>query len=210
MQNQPCCPDFNWTVKTTEGRYINPLMSSFLAERPDLLSKLSHIPVLTVCHLAEPKTDLKLAAVLWARPHTHTLDYTVIPAEKPNQCEEIYSTSCLSEWLPLRQRCPTNGSFCTSLYSGTKGQLKCVCVRWLRHSTAFFPKAFTYKSRVSDTRGAAKSNKHTKKMERGFTRRAWESFRFRKRGEEFKSTDEIKTPHKWRTYERGENELGQR
>lgn len=31
-----------------------------------------------------------------------------------------------------------------------------------------------------------------KKMERGFTRRAWESFRFRKRGEEFKSTDDIK------------------
>lgn len=30
-------------------------------------------------------------------------------------------------------------------------------------------------------------------MERGFTRRAWESFRFRKRWEEFKSTDEIKT-----------------
>lgn len=39
------------TLETSDGLSIKRVISSFLAQQPDLLSKFPHIPVLTVCPL---------------------------------------------------------------------------------------------------------------------------------------------------------------
>lgn len=160
-------------------------MGSYLAKQPDMLSKLLHS-----CsdHLSPRWTKDRLEFScrrhrgFWPRPHARTHAQNKQLSQQRSQINArrfiptaVWVTDCRSVSAALS----TNGSFCISLYSGTKGQLKCVCVRaWGDYDipALFFPKAFTYKSRVSNTHCAAKSNKHTKKMESCFTQGAWESF----------------------------------
>lgn len=172
-------------------------MGSFLAKQPDMLSKLLHS-----CsdHLSPCWTKDRLEFScrrhrgLWPRPHACT-EYTVIPAEKLNQCKEIYSNSCLSDWLSLRQRCTFNKRVFLHLSVQWHKRTTQVCVREVITTfQRFFPKAFTYKSRVSNTHGAAKSNKHTKKWKAASHREHGKvSDHFQKLGEEFNSMDKIKT-----------------
>lgn len=68
---------------------------------------------LSVCHLVVPKRGLEWVVVAGqaygqtTHSCTHT-EYTLIRAEKTNQCSEICSNSCLSDWLSLRQCCTFN------------------------------------------------------------------------------------------------------
>lgn len=84
------------------------------------------------------------------------------------------SNSCVSEWLSITAADATIGSFCVYPYSDTKGQLKCVCVKWLQHSTASAT-PFTRKSRVTATPGQW-NHTNTQKTQSHYTQRAWESF----------------------------------
>lgn len=121
-------------------------MGSFLAKQPDTLSKLLHS-----CsdHLSPCWTKDRLEFScrhhrgLWPRPHARTHAQNTQLSQQRSQINArrfiptaVRVTDCRSVSAALS----TSGSFCTSLYSGTKGQLKCVCVRWLRHSSAFFLK----------------------------------------------------------------------
>lgn len=70
----------------------------------------------------------------------------------------VWVTDCLS----IRTAHSTNGSFCLYLDRGTKEQLKCVCVRWLQHSTAFFSCSIHTQIQGYWHSGAVKSHKRTK------------------------------------------------
>lgn len=162
--------------------YKAGLQRLFLAQQPTLLSKSSHIPLLPLC-LSPRHTKKRLGmscccwTSLWARPHTHAHTQNTHWSEQRKQINArrsvptaVWVTDCLS----IGAAHSTNGSFCVYLYSGTKGQLKCVCVRWLQHSTAFSA-PFTHKSRVTDT-PEQRNHTNMQKTQSCYTQRAWESF----------------------------------
>lgn len=109
---------------------------------------------------------------LWVRPHTHA--HKLIPAEKTNQCQEMCSNSCLSDWLSLHQNCTFNKWLSLSL-SGQKDNSS-VCA-WSDYSIPllFFPAPFTHKSRVTDT-PEQWNHTNAQKTQREYTQGAWESF----------------------------------
>lgn len=146
---------------------------SFLAQQ---FTTLSHIPV---CHVVKPNWDLEWLVVIGrasgARPHTpiHTYRiHTHWPQQrslKRSDPTAVWVSDCLSvtaaDW--------TIGSFCVVLYTDTEGQLECVCVRWLQHSSAAsIP--FTRKSRVTNT-PEQRNHTNTQKAQSCYTQGAWET-----------------------------------
>lgn len=162
-------PSDGWSIKTFHqfipGRAARSAVQTSTHSCPDRLS-----PCLT------KETWNELPSLLGTHMHTHTQNTRWFQQRNQINARFIPTAVWVTECPSVSVVLSTNGSFCTFMYSGTKGQLKGVCVRRLQHSSALFPKAFTYKSRVGDTLVAAKSNKHTKKTESCFTQRPWESF----------------------------------
>lgn len=161
--------------------YKAGLQRLFLAQQPTLLSKSSHIPLLPVC-LSPRRTKKRLGmsccrwTSLWpdhTLMHTHRI-HTDPSRENKSMLRDLFQQ--LSEWLTVSPSVLHIQQMALSvyLYSGTKGQLKCVCVRWLQHSTAFST-PFTHKSRVTDT-PEQRNHTNMQKTQSCYTQRAWESF----------------------------------
>lgn len=114
----------------------------------------------------------------------HGSDHTLMRTNRSQQRKQISARRCVptavwvTDCLSIQTAHSTNGSLCLDLGRGTKGQLKCVCVRWLQHSTAFSPPRSIHTQIQGYWHpGTVKSHKRTKKKtQHGRTQGAWESF----------------------------------
>lgn len=113
------------------------------------------------------------------RPHTHA--HKPIPAEKTNQCQEMCSNSCLSDWLSLHPNCTFNKWLSLSRSGPRHKRTTQVCVREV--ITAFHcfspppPRSIHTQIQGYWHSGTVKSHKRTKKKtQHGRTQGAWESF----------------------------------
>lgn len=98
------------------------------------------------------------------RPHTHA--HKPIPAEKTNQCQEMCSNSCLSDWLSLHPNCTFNKWLSLSRSGPRHKRTTQVCVREVItafHCFFFPPRSIHTQIQGYWHSGTVKSHKRTKK-----------------------------------------------
>lgn len=127
-----------------------------------------------------PRTG-KMNSCRWTAPRfrPHTRAHKLIPAEKTSQCQEMRSSSCLSDWLSLHPNCTFNKwlSLSVSIWAASQRDNSSVCA-WGDYSIPrpSHPPSIHTQIQGYWHSGTVKSHKRTKTTQHGCTQGAWESF----------------------------------